>query len=107
MPVEGGLGCGTSAVQDQRGGVAAGRAHREPFRAVADHDLIDDAWRARFEVDHPYRVDLAILATTDVVDDSELAVGRHLDVERVEPGRHVVILAVDLGVVEFLTVDVE
>lgn len=57
------------------------RAHREPFRTVADHHLINNTRRARFEIDHPHRVDLAILPPADVVDDPEFAVRGHLDVE--------------------------
>src|SRR5207253_649016 len=107
MPVEGGLGCAAGAVEDQRGGIAAGRADGEPFRAIADDYLIDDAGWVRLEVDDADGVDSAILTAADVVDDREFAVGRDLDVERVEAGGHVVILAVYLGVADLLAVDVE
>src|SRR6516164_1450221 len=107
VSVEGGLGRAPGTVQYERGGIAPGRAHRQPFRAVADDHLIDDARRVRLHVDHPDRVDLTVLAAADVVDDRELAVGRYLDVERVEAGGHVVILAVDLGVADLLPVDIE
>src|SRR5438128_2224349 len=59
------------------------------------------------EVDDADGVDSAILTAADVVDDREFAVGRDLDVERVEAGGHVVILAVYLGVADLLAVDVE
>ena len=72
VPVEGGLGCAAAAVQDQRGGIAAGRADGEPFRAIADDYLIDDAGRARLEVDDANGVDPAVLAAADVVDDPKL-----------------------------------
>ena len=84
MPIEGGLGCAAGAVEDQRGGIAAGRADGEPFRAIADDDLIDDAGRVCLEVDYANGVDPAVLAAADVVDYRELAVGRDLDVERVK-----------------------
>ena len=82
-------------------------AHRQPFRAVADDNLINDAGRVCFKVDHADSVDLTVLAAADVVDDRELAVGRDLDVERVKAGRHVVIFAVHLGVSDLLAVDIE
>ena len=94
VPVEGGLRRATGAVQDERSGIAASGAYRKPFRAITDDHLIDDAGRVRLEIDHADGVDLAILAAADVVDDRELAVGRDFDVERIEAGGHVVILAV-------------
>jgi hypothetical protein len=50
---------------------------------------------------------LAILAAADVVDDRELTVGSDLHVERIEAGRHVVILAVYLRRDDFLAIDIE
>jgi hypothetical protein len=43
-------------------------------------------------------VDLAVLSATDIIDHRELAVGRDLDVERVEASGHVVILTVYLSI---------
>jgi hypothetical protein len=79
MPIEGSLGCAAGAVEDQRGGIAAGRADGEPFRAIADDDLIDDAGRVCLEVDYANGVDPAVLAAADVVDYRELAVGGDCD----------------------------
>ena len=47
MPVEGGLGGAAGAVEDQRGGITAGRADGEPFWTIADDYLINDAGRVR------------------------------------------------------------
>src|SRR6266849_2504474 len=107
MPVEVGLGSAAGAVQDQRGGITAGRADGEPLWTIADDYLIDDPGRACLEVDDAHGVDLAVLAAADVVDDRELAVGRDLDVDRVEAGGYVVVLAFDPGVADLLAVDVE
>src|SRR6202040_524116 len=78
-----------------------------PFWALPHHYLIDNAGRACLEVDDADGVDLAVLSATDIIDDRELAVGRDLDVERVEASGHVVILAVNLSVADLLTVNVE
>jgi hypothetical protein len=51
VPVEGGLGRAAAAVEDQRGAIATGRADGEPFWAIADDYLIDDAGRVGLEVD--------------------------------------------------------
>jgi hypothetical protein len=107
MPVEGFFGCAASAVEDQRCGIAASRAHGEPFWTIADDNLIDDAGRGCFEVNDTNGVDSAILAAADVVDDRQLAVGRDLYVKRVKASSHVVILTVDLRIADFLAVDVE
>jgi hypothetical protein len=72
VAVEGGLRRAAGAVQQQRSGVAAGRTDGEPFRAIADDYLIDDAGRARLEVDDANGVDPAVLAAADVVDDPKL-----------------------------------
>ena len=83
MPVEGFFGCAASAVEDQRCGIAASRAHGEPLWTIADNYLIDEAGRVGLEVDNADGIDLAVLTAADVVDDRELAVGCDLDVERV------------------------
>ena len=107
MRVEGGLGCAAGAVEDQRGGITAGRAHGEPLWTIADNNLIDDAGRTCVEVDDADGIHLAVLTAPDVVDDGELSVGRDLDVEWVEAGGHVVILAIDLSIADLLAVDIE
>jgi hypothetical protein len=44
--------------------------------AVAEDDLIDDARRARLEIDDADNIHLAVLSAADIVDYRELPVGR-------------------------------
>src|SRR3974390_1547806 len=91
------------SIGQDRHSVTAGRPHRQSFRSIANHHLIDDAWRVQFQVNKPNLVYLAISdsrGVTSVVDQGEFSIGRNLNVVGKDARRHIVALVGHLGSID-------
>src|SRR5262249_60690808 len=80
------------------------RRDGKPFRPIADHNAVDNAYGIEFEVAHAHRIDAAIRGAGAAVvrREGNLAVWRHCDIVGPLPGRQV-----KLGIGHLVAVDVE